>query len=57
MVDAGIAADSHWPAIAHTLTGSQHFADWQIADRISGAQGSVDDYLAWGGHIAAGLRW
>lgn len=39
------------------LRSDQHFADWQITDRISGAQGSVDDYRAWGGHIAAGLRW
>lgn len=39
------------------LRADQHFADWKIVDRISGTQGSVDDYLAWGGHVGVGLRW
>ena len=36
---------------------TQHFADWQVEDRISGASGSIDDYLSLGGHLAAGIRW
>lgn len=35
----------------------QHFADWHVTDRISGASGSIDDYLTWGVHIGAGWRW
>jgi hypothetical protein len=35
----------------------QHFADWRFEDRISGASGTVDDYLAFGGHVAIGLRF
>lgn len=39
------------------LRADQHFADWKIADRVSGARGSIGDYLAWGGYLAVGLRW
>lgn len=35
----------------------QHFADWVFTDRVSGARGSVDDYLTWGAYIAVGWRW
>jgi hypothetical protein len=40
-----------------SVRADQHFADWRIVDRISGAQGSIDDYLALGGHLAVGIRW
>lgn len=40
-----------------SLRADQHFADWQIEDRATGATGSIDDYLAWGGHLAIGVRW
>jgi hypothetical protein len=40
-----------------SVRADQHFADWRIVDRISGAQGSIDDYLALGGHLAVGVRW
>jgi hypothetical protein len=36
---------------------TQHFADWQVEDRISGATGTIDDYLSLGGHLAIGIRW
>ena len=39
------------------LRAEQHFADWRVTDRVTGAQGSIDDYLAWGAHIAVGWRW
>jgi hypothetical protein len=32
------------------------FADWQIEDRVSGATGSIGDYLAYGGQLGFGLR-
>ncbi|HEY0686533.1 MAG TPA: hypothetical protein VGD45_29610 [Steroidobacter sp.] len=35
----------------------QHFADWVFTDRVSGARGSIDDYLTWGVYIAVGWRW
>jgi len=35
----------------------QHFADWELEDQVSGAQGSVDDYLTYGliGGVAFGF--
>jgi hypothetical protein len=36
---------------------TQHLADWQVEDRVSGASGSIDDYLSLGGHLAIGIRW
>jgi hypothetical protein len=39
------------------LTLEQHFADWRMMDRASGARGTVDDYLSWGVYAAFGLRW
>jgi hypothetical protein len=39
------------------LRADQHFADWQLKDRISGATGAIDDYLAWGGHLGFGFRF
>jgi hypothetical protein len=47
---------SRWYA-EFSVRADQHFADWRIVDRISGAQGSIDDYLALGGHLAVGVRW
>jgi hypothetical protein len=35
----------------------QHFADWQITDRVSGATGTVEDYLTYGGHLGLGFRF
>lgn len=35
----------------------QHFADWQVTDRVSGARGTVGDYLAYGGHLGLGLSF
>jgi hypothetical protein len=45
-----------WHAEA-TLRVDQHFAEWVFTDRVSGARGSVDDYLTWGGYIAVGWKW
>jgi opacity protein-like surface antigen len=36
---------------------NQHLADWQVEDRISGAEGSIDDYASFGGQLAVGMRW
>jgi hypothetical protein len=39
----------HWGAelAAHA---EQHFADWQIKDRVSGREGSIDDYTSYGAY-------
>jgi hypothetical protein len=39
------------------LRVDQHFADWQIEDRVSGATGSVGNYLAYGGQVGLGFRF
>jgi hypothetical protein len=39
------------------VRAEQHFADWQVTDRVSGARGTIDDYLSWGAHLAVGWRW
>ncbi|HEU4779437.1 MAG TPA: hypothetical protein VFS58_06095 [Steroidobacteraceae bacterium] len=36
---------------------NQHFADWAMTDRVSGATGTIDDYLSFGGQLTAGFRW
>lgn len=45
-----------WYAEA-ALRADQHFADWVFVDRVSGARGTVDDYLTWGVYFAAGWKW
>ena len=35
----------------------QHFADWDITDRVSGATASIDDYLLKGVHLAFAYRF
>ncbi len=39
------------------LRVDHHFADWRIADRVSGATGSVDDYTARGVHVGVTYRF
>ena len=39
------------------LRADQHFADWQLTDRVSGRTGSIDDYLAYGGYLGLGFRF
>jgi hypothetical protein len=39
-------------ALDFTLHLDQHFADWQVRDRVSGRTGSVDDYFTYGGNLA-----
>lgn len=39
------------------LRADQHFADWQVTDRVSGNRGSVDDYRALGGHFGLLFRF
>lgn len=39
------------------LRADQHFADWQVTDRVSGNRGTVDDYRALGGHFGIGFRF
>ena len=43
--------------VEFALRADQHFASWRITDRISGAQGTIGDYFAYGGFIAVGVRW
>jgi len=45
-----------WSAEA-ALKVEQHFADWVFTDRVSGAHGSVDDYLTWGAYVALSWKW
>lgn len=35
----------------------QHFADWDITDRMSGATASIDAYLLKGVHLAFAYRF
>jgi len=39
------------------VRAEQHFADWRSTDRVSGAQGSIDDYLTWGIQFTLAYRW
>jgi hypothetical protein len=39
------------------VRAEQHFADWHSTDRVSGAQGSIDDYLTWGVQFTLAYRW
>jgi len=39
------------------LRFDQHFADWDITDRVSGATASIDDYLLSGVHLAFAYRF
>lgn len=39
------------------VNATQHLAEWQVEDRVSGARGSIDDYLSLGGHLSVGIRW
>jgi hypothetical protein len=43
--------------VEFALRLDQHFADWQVTDRSSGARGAVGDYLAWGGHLGVGFTF
>ncbi|HEX4953579.1 MAG TPA: outer membrane beta-barrel protein [Thermoanaerobaculia bacterium] len=46
----------HW-FLELALRADQHFADWQLVDRVSGARGAVDDYIAYGGYFGLGFRF
>ena len=39
------------------LRFDQHFADWDVTDRVSGATASIDDYLLKGVHLAFVYRF
>ena len=39
------------------LRFDQHFADWEVTDRVSGATASIDDYLLKGVHLAFAYRF
>lgn len=40
-----------------TLRAEEHFAAWELEDRISGATARHDDYFAYGGFIGIGYRF
>lgn len=44
-------------AFEFALRADQHFADWQLTDRVSGRTATVDDYLALGGHFGFSVRF
>jgi hypothetical protein len=39
------------------LRAEQHFANWRVTDRVTGAQGSIDDYFTWAGYLAVNWRF
>lgn len=43
--------------LTFALRADQHFADWRVEDRVSGARASVDDYLALGGSLGLAVRF
>ena len=40
-----------------TLRAEQHFAAWELEDRISGATARHDDYSTYGGFLGIGYRF
>jgi hypothetical protein len=44
-------------ALEFGVRADQHFADWQVTDRVSGRTGAVDDYLALGGYLGVSFRF
>lgn len=44
-------------ALEAALRADQHFADWTLTDRVSGASGTVDDYLVTGVHFGVLKRF
>lgn len=40
-----------------SVRAEQHFADWTIEDRDSGARGTIDDYLLTGGSLGLAFRF
>ncbi len=47
---------SEW-GLEVALRADQHFADWTLTDRVSGATGTVDDYLVRGVHLGVLYRF
>ncbi len=39
------------------LRAEQHFADWKLEDRVSGATRTIDDYFAYGAHLGFSIRF
>lgn len=44
-------------ALEFALRADQHFAEWKVTDQVSGRTGTVDDYLAYGGHLGLSFRF
>jgi hypothetical protein len=40
-----------------TLRAEEHFAAWELEDRVSGATARHDDYFTYGGYIGIGYRF
>ena len=40
-----------------TVRAEEHFAAWELEDRVSGATARHDDYFAYGGYIGLGFRF
>ena len=57
-VSAGVRRDLGRRLFAEfALRADQHFAKWELTDRVSGARATVEDYLALGGHLGVGFRF
>lgn len=39
------------------LRADQHFAKWEVRDRVSGRTATIDDYRALGGHLGVSFRF
>jgi hypothetical protein len=46
----------HW-FVEGALRADQHFAKWELTDRVSGRKGEIDDYLALGLYVGFGYRF
>lgn len=44
-------------ALEFALRADQHFAKWELRDRVSGRTATIDDYLALGGHLGVSFRF
>lgn len=44
-------------ALEFALRADQHFAKWEVRDRVSGRTATIDDYRALGGHLGVSFRF
>jgi hypothetical protein len=44
-------------ALDLTLHLDEHFAEWEVVDRVSGRTGTIDDYFTYGGNLGLAFRF